>query len=254
MYQMINRNYVKDYTPNDIRNEVLECCDIIEKTLGITVNNRYVVKISTRMTKTLGTCRRNNSHYYTITLSKKHIEHSSAQSVHDTIMHEVLHSLPDCMNHGPVWKSYANKICMKMPNYTIARLSSDETYSRYLKETTKYKYKIICKGCGATWKKQRMSDLIRACAKEGEQFAQDVTAISLKLKKIRSNIMKFEMYAVRSDGKTLSKTFYRKNSISDERKEKLLNNWIDGENDLIEKDRIRGKNYCYVLWGIKELE
>lgn len=167
MYQMVNRNNVKDYTPNDIRNEVFECCDIIEKVLGIKANNRYVTKISSRMTKTLGNCRRNSAHYYTITISKKYLEHSSAQSVHDTIMHEVLHSLPDCMNHGTIWKNYANKICMAIPKYNISRLSNDKEYGEYINEITKYKYKIICKGCGATWKRQRMSDLIRACAKDG---------------------------------------------------------------------------------------
>ena len=51
----------------------------------------------------------------------------------------------------------------------------------------------------------------------------------------------YEVYALRSDGKTRAKTIKRKNPISDDRCEKIGGNWADY--------LAHTTNYNYVLWG-----
>lgn len=140
----------KKYTVKDIQEEIKECLSIIDH-IGIERKNAiYTVAISNRMTKTLGYCKRIKLKPLTfqITISANHLLASDPQEVHDTIMHEVLHSMPECMNHGPKWQMYGKMIQKFEPKYTIERLSTDPTYKQFLQSISKYS--ISCKSCG--WK------------------------------------------------------------------------------------------------------
>lgn len=140
----------KKYTIKDIQEEIQECLSIIDH-IGIERKNAiYNVVISNRMTKTLGYCKRIKLKPLTfqITISANHLLWSNPQEVHDTIMHEVLHSMPDCMNHGPKWQMYGKLVQKFEPKYTIERLSTDPTYRQFLQNSAKYS--ISCKSCG--WK------------------------------------------------------------------------------------------------------
>lgn len=146
----IYRLDTQKYTVKDIQEEIKECLSIIDH-LGIERKNAiYTVAISNRMTKTLGYCKRIKLKPLTfqITISANHLLASDPQEVHDTIMHEVLHSMPECMNHGPKWQMYGRMIKKFEPKYTIERLSTDPTYKQFLQNTAKYI--ISCKHCG--WK------------------------------------------------------------------------------------------------------
>ena len=94
---------VKNYTVEDIEREVNEDVGLVVA-LGYPelLNNEYNVVINHKRAKALGRCTKiGRTNKYTITINKNHLEFSAAKEVHNTIMHEVIHSIHGCMNHGP---------------------------------------------------------------------------------------------------------------------------------------------------------
>lgn len=80
------------------------------------------------------------------------------QAVKDTIVHELLHTIPGCFKHTGKWKQYANTINHLLPQYEIKRGSSYE--EKGLEDTRpepKYRYVLKCLQCGAEIKRQKKS-------------------------------------------------------------------------------------------------
>ena len=81
--------------------------------------------------------------------------------IKNTIMHELIHSLPYCNNHGKEFKKYAGFINNKL-GYEIKRLGNKEKdYEKSgivfdKSSDTEYKYKIRCKECGIVFYRQRL--------------------------------------------------------------------------------------------------
>ena len=80
--------------------------------------------------------------------------------IKNTIIHELIHCMPYCNNHGKQFKKYAEYINKKL-GYNISRLGNKkEDYNRSNKEYNdeqKYNYKIICENCNQTFYRQRIA-------------------------------------------------------------------------------------------------
>lgn len=82
----------------------------------------------------------------------------------NTIIHELLHTCPGCMNHGKQWKTWAEKV-RKTYGYNIKRTSDNDekevTTGNLNYNAREYKYFVYCKKCGKMIaKRKRKSDLI----------------------------------------------------------------------------------------------
>lgn len=80
--------------------------------------------------------------------------------IKNTIMHELIHCLPYCNNHGKEFKYYAELINKKL-GYKIQRLGNrKEDYEKSnLKvddSNIKYNYRIRCMNCGIVFGRQRL--------------------------------------------------------------------------------------------------
>ena len=80
--------------------------------------------------------------------------------IKNTIMHEIIHCLPYCNNHGKEFKKYANFINERL-GYKIQRLGNREQDYResnlnFDDDNIKYNYKIRCKNCGIIFYRQRL--------------------------------------------------------------------------------------------------
>ena len=80
-------------------------------------------------------------------------------------MHEVIHSIPGCYNHGQKWKSIGKQVCSRYTDYIITRVSTSENEGFYnaMAAEGKYKYKIVCEKCGATGYMARATATLSAC-------------------------------------------------------------------------------------------
>ena len=114
--------------------------------------------------------------------NKHHIEISpwllelEEDIIKNTIIHEIIHCLPNCNNHGEVFKKYANYINNKL-GYNISRLGNKK--EDYIKskieynENEEYNYHIMCTNCGQEFFRKRLNkNFIRKyrCGKCGGKF------------------------------------------------------------------------------------
>ena len=80
--------------------------------------------------------------------------------IKNTIMHELIHCIPYCNNHGTEFKKYANIINLNY-NYNISRVGDKkrdfEKSKIKFKEANTHNYEIVCKGCNNIFYRQRLS-------------------------------------------------------------------------------------------------
>jgi predicted RNA-binding Zn-ribbon protein involved in translation (DUF1610 family) len=177
-----------------------ECVDELNK-IGIDILNekqygKITISISKRNNKRYGCCKQEepDRNYKVVTklgrrkvvkyekFKKHNIEISKwvllldDNIIKNTIMHELIHCMPYCNNHGAEFKKYANIINVNY-DYYISRVGDKkkdfEQSNIEYNETQKYKYKIICKSCKKEFYRQRLSrNFTRKyrCAKCGGTF------------------------------------------------------------------------------------
>ncbi len=158
----------------------LECVDELNK-IGIDILNekkygKIEISISKRNNKRYGCCKQYekiNKHYIEIS---KWVMELRDDIIKNTIMHELIHCMPYCNNHGKEFKKYANIINEKY-NYNISRVGDKkkdfEKSNIEYNETKKYNYKIVCKCCKQEFYRQRLSKNFARkyrCAKCGGMF------------------------------------------------------------------------------------
>lgn len=161
-----------------------ECINEL-KSIGIDVLNKDIgeidIKLTYRAKKRYGCCKQENpgKRYF----KKYHIEISNwvmdldEKIIKNTIMHEIIHCLPNCNNHGEYFKKYANYINQKL-GYNISRLGNKEQDFKnsnldYIEKAPTYNYKIICPKCGQEFFRQRINKNFARkyrCGKCGGKF------------------------------------------------------------------------------------
>ena len=73
--------------------------------LNIPVANTIHVKVNTRAKKRWGLCTLECEDEYTIEISDRLLaDEISEEATFNTMIHELLHTCPNCMNHGKEWK------------------------------------------------------------------------------------------------------------------------------------------------------
>ena len=117
--------------------------------------------------------------------NKHHIEISpwvlelDEEIIKNTIMHEIIHCLPNCNNHGEHFKKYAKYINDKL-GYNISRVGNKkEDYQKSkieYKEKEQFNYHIQCTNCGQSFYRKRLNrNFTRKyrCGKCGSGFKID---------------------------------------------------------------------------------
>jgi len=156
---------VSNYTTNDILAEIKEDVELLAA-IGYPEikRNTYSVKINNKRAHALGRCGNRGGTHYTITINGYHLRLSPAAEVHNTIMHEVIHSLPGCMNHGEKWKYAAQRVNRFYDFPTISRCANvmqKEEFNDYVNAT--FKYIVECQGCHQKFRFMRKSKTVKAC-------------------------------------------------------------------------------------------
>lgn len=115
--------------------------------------------VNTRAKKRWGLCTETPSGYVIAIASCLLDERNDESGLMNTLLHELLHSVPDCMNHGALWQCLAARV-YKEHGYNIKRTSSAEEKGIVYKEeiVRKPKYKFICQNCGQTIIRYRECD------------------------------------------------------------------------------------------------
>lgn len=108
----------------DLIDFTIQCMNELDR-IGIPYGNVIDVTIKTRAKKRWGQCRKVPGGF-TININVVLLdEKNDVDGLRNTIFHELLHTCPDCWNHGTQWKAYAAMIRREL-GYNIQRTSSAE--------------------------------------------------------------------------------------------------------------------------------
>lgn len=133
--------------------------------IDIKYGDIYSVVVNTRAKKRWGQCQRIGS-YYKIEISDRLLQDDvSYEATMNTLIHEILHTCPNCMNHGAAWKKLAERVNSFYPQYNIKRITSSEEKGIAADRMAEYKYSVVCKSCGAEAKYMKRGKVIQLLEK-----------------------------------------------------------------------------------------
>lgn len=89
-------------------------------------------------------------------------ERNDEEGLINTIIHELLHTCKDCLNHGNRWKFLANKVYREL-GYNIKRTNSaaEKGVRAETEQPAKVKHKFVCQGCGEVYERTRESNFTK---------------------------------------------------------------------------------------------
>lgn len=134
------------------RKKCMEC--------NIPIDETAVVKINTRAKRRYGVCRKRNSKFI-IEISAFLFE-SSDEKIEQTVLHEYLHTCPNCFDHKKQWNAYAD-ILNKKYGFNIDRTNSRESMELEPLKTEDFKYILKCSNpkCKNEVKRMKMTKVIK---------------------------------------------------------------------------------------------
>lgn len=134
--------------------EIMVKCGFELPRIGFTLNNR--------LSKALGRCIGLDDGEFRIEISKKYvqgcIETGNIRRLEQTILHEMVHTLPFAFNHGKVWKIYTDIINDKF-GYEISTLTTvpNEIRQYWIKDGVR----VCCDKCNKDVLLKRSSNIVQ---------------------------------------------------------------------------------------------
>lgn len=135
-----------------------ECCNEL-LSIGMDISKNITCCYPSRKLKTtLGIC--NYDKYrntYEIEINMCLLsDNADVSALKDTIIHELIHTCPGCMNHGKEWKRRAEVVNWKL-GYNISRCAttSEMKAANVVIDSEPYKFGIVCDNCGIVAKRKR---------------------------------------------------------------------------------------------------
>ncbi len=146
----------------DLNKYVDECFRDLDL-IGIPYGKVRRWEINTRAKSRWGLCKCLKGGGFVISIAQSLLDDAVAdQALKDTIVHELLHTVPGCLDHKGKWKRYAELINRKFPQYTIKRTASREEKGITAgKPEPIYRYVIQCCSCGTEFPRERESNLVK---------------------------------------------------------------------------------------------
>lgn len=155
--------------------EAYSKCRAICFSLDIPIADSIKVEVNTRAKKRWGLCTNNGNGNYTVQIAERLLQDDvSEEATFNTLLHELLHTCPNCMNHGENWKHWADIINRTYPKYNIQRTTSCE--EKGIESTNSLaKYIVTCDECGHHWYYMRNCGVIKRINKCKCPYCLDYT-------------------------------------------------------------------------------
>ena len=105
--------------------------------------------VNTRAMARWGLCTKVGRGVFDIQVSASLLEDSLGdQPAKDTIVHELLHTVPGCFKHTGKWRQYADLINKLLPHYSIkTHTSYEEKGIKDNRAAPTYRYVLKCESC-----------------------------------------------------------------------------------------------------------
>ena len=132
--------------------------------IGIPYHTPQKWIINTRARHRFGQCHRVRAGVFEISVSVYLLNDTLSDiPAMNTIMHELLHTVDGCADHGERWKSLASRVNAAYPKYNIKRTSSWEEYKITPPTDAKSapKYMIECELCGMRVYRTKVTKVVK---------------------------------------------------------------------------------------------
>lgn len=158
------------YNYNDLKRDFQEAKSIVENAGLTEVTEISYHLLLVQQTSFLGLTHYNYFHNYTIKLNQLYANTASHDDIINTLVHEVLHSLKNGMNHKAPWKSYAliikNKTGINITRChaqteSIQNYRAEKKMSLIAKNPEKVVYNFTCLSCGNKFSYQKQSKYVK---------------------------------------------------------------------------------------------
>lgn len=141
-------------------------CVMELKHINMDISNKVTeVKVNGRLSRSLGRCKYNRRYgNYIIEINPCMLaDEVEVKTTKNTIIHELIHTCPGCMNHGYEWKRRSDRV-NRILGYNIARCAeADGLEAAGVElETREFKYALECPSCGSQWKYKRWCETLEA--------------------------------------------------------------------------------------------
>ena len=138
-----------------VENTINECCEMLERCFSDFKRPNFVDIKMSRARSYWGQVRKISKNKFGLRISQvfNEIEDEDKQLIRlkSTVLHEIIHTLPKCMNHGEFFKRRCAMFNKTFPGYDLQRCTSMEDYGINSECVHKHSYKLTCKECGANW-------------------------------------------------------------------------------------------------------
>lgn len=147
---------------NEIASFFVQCKeDLISLDIPIATHIEGIF-INRRAKKRFGCCKavkKGKNIWYRIEIGE-FLLNGSEWAIRNVIYHELLHTCPGCMNHGAMWKFYAQKTDKKYGSRLRAASRYEELGLTPPQENSPVRYVVQCEQCGMEIHRSRKSKLI----------------------------------------------------------------------------------------------
>ena len=96
-------------------------------------------------------------------------EHLFYNRLMSCMIHELIHTIPRCWNHGRIFQQYAQKINLYFPEFNISTSTSGEELG-IIEDVRIIKYVVTCYNCGAESKYMRKPKIWKYINKETSPY------------------------------------------------------------------------------------
>ncbi|MBQ6387212.1 MAG: SprT-like domain-containing protein [Ruminococcus sp.] len=143
----------------DLKKYAAECMSVLDD-LGIRYAPIIRFSVNTRASTRLGLCRKRGECYEIEISSLLLDERTPADSLRDTLWHELLHTCRGCMKHTGLWKKYAEKVNASC-GACIRRATANGDRKIPAELLPPARYIVRCESCGTEYLRQKQSPLVR---------------------------------------------------------------------------------------------
>lgn len=132
---------------------------LIVRDCGIETGIITGVTVNARLTRCWGRCWHKPDGTNRIEISARLMDDGLEDvALMQTMIHEILHTVKGCDNHGKNWKAAAGKVMEKYPEYNITRCTSSEEKGIDVVATSKYV--VQCTDCKRMFGVSRRSKVV----------------------------------------------------------------------------------------------
>lgn len=126
---------------SELKKEVSEIANLQPSFYSVKINN---------CKSSLGRCRKYGYGMYQVELSKYTLN-CDKELIKNILLHEIIHLIPNCFNHGRNFLYYMYLINRKLGANVVIK-----NHDKQFGEQLQYKYKITCKKCGKSFYRHKL--------------------------------------------------------------------------------------------------